>query len=80
MIRSVYAIWWRSGSPVVRTILGMAPSTQTRTQTLRLRRVVARYCAACKSPFSLTTVRTSAGWHATCTTCGRTTPLARSAI
>lgn len=53
-------------------------STSTRTQTLRLRRAVARYCVACKSPFSLTTVRSDAGWHTRCTSCGRTAPLARA--
>lgn len=56
----------------------MTPSTLTQTQILRLRRVVARYCHACRSPFSLTTIRSETGWHTRCTSCGRTAPLARA--
>lgn len=47
------------------------------TQTLRLRRVIARYCMACKRPFALTAIKSTTGWKAQCTSCGRMTPLAR---
>ena len=46
------------------------------TQTLRLRRVVSRYCTACRRPFALTAIKSTTGWQVQCTSCGRMKPLA----